>query len=203
MAAELRRQASEPFEYGRRQLHALVSADLVRRNPHVGVPIPCEPPAAPGSVSHDNKVLTERSMSVTVPCGCDTPSATHHVVLAIPDRCAGTDDVHGAIDPVRDRNPTTAHALYLHRNIDEAVMIKITECEGGVQRGAERKSPIKARRTQSAVRPKGDTPERGRRELSIGRRTATNEAGNEKRLGRHTHFYADPLRAVTLVGSWW
>jgi hypothetical protein len=91
--------------------------------------------------------MTERSMSVPVPCGCDTPSATHHVALAVPDRCAGTDDVHGAIDPMRDRNPTTAHALYLHRNIDEAVMIKITECEGGVQRGAERKTLIEARRT--------------------------------------------------------
>jgi len=58
------------------------------------VPIPCEPPAAPGSVSNDNKVLTERSMSVPVPCWCDTPSATYYVALAVPDRRAGTDDVH-------------------------------------------------------------------------------------------------------------
>jgi len=66
------------------------------------------------------------------------------VALAVPDRRAGTDDVHRAIDPVRDRNPTAARALHLHRNIDEAVTIKITEREGGVQRGAEHKSPIEA-----------------------------------------------------------
>jgi len=68
------------------------------------------------------------------------------VALAVPDRRAGTDDVHRAIDPVRDRNPTAARALHLHCDIDEAVTIKITEREGGVQRGAERKSPIEARR---------------------------------------------------------
>ena len=100
---------------------------------------------------------------------------------------------------MRDRNPTTARALHLHRNIDEAVMIKITEREGGVQRGAERKTPIETRRTKRAVRPKGDTPERSRRELSLGRRTVTNEAGNEECLGRHTHFYAHPPRAVPLL----
>jgi len=39
---------------------------------------------------------------------------------------------------VRNRDPTTARAADLHRNIDQAVMIKITECERGVQRGTER-----------------------------------------------------------------
>jgi len=66
---------------------------------------------------------------------------------AVPDRRAGTDNVHRAIDPVHDRNPTTARAPDLHRNIDEAVMIKITEREGGVPRGDERKSPIEDHRT--------------------------------------------------------
>jgi len=69
------------------------------------------------------------------------------VARAVPDRRAGTDDVHRAIDPVRDRNPTTASGLQLHGDIEKAVMIKITEREGGVQRGAERKTPIEARRT--------------------------------------------------------
>jgi len=69
------------------------------------------------------------------------------VARAVPDRRAGTDDVHRAIDPVRDRNPTTASGLHLHRDIDKAVMVKITEREGGVQRGAQRKTPIEARRT--------------------------------------------------------
>ncbi len=180
-----------------------VRRPLVRRNPHVGVPVPCEPPAAPRRVSNDNKIVTERSMAVPVflPCCYDAPSATHDVALAVPDRRAGTDDVNRAIDPVRDRNPTTARALHLHRDIDEAIMIKITERNGGVQRGAERKSLIQARRTERAVRPQGHTPERSRRELSTGRRAATNEAGNEECLGRHTHVYAEPPRAVTLGGD--
>jgi len=120
------------------------------------------------------------------------------VARAVPDRRAGTNDVHRAIDPVRDRNPTPARPLHLHRNIDQAVMIKITERDGGVQRGAERKSLIEPRRTESAVRPQRDAPERSRRELGIGGRTDTNEAGNEEGLGRHIYFYADQSRPVNL-----
>jgi hypothetical protein len=57
------------------------------------------------------------------------PPATRDLAPSVPNRCADSDDVHRAINPVRDRNSTAAHTLHLNRNIQEAIAIKIAECE--------------------------------------------------------------------------
>jgi len=54
--------------------------------------------------------------------------------------------VYRPINPVHDCNATAARALHLNCNINQAITIKVTEREGGVQSRAEGKALIEAGR---------------------------------------------------------
>ena len=90
--------------------------------------------------------------------GLDAPAhTTRYLVLAVPHRPTSTHDVHGAVNPVENRDAATqaTPVLDLEGQVEQAVAIKVTDRVHWIELGRRHESGY----SHSAVCPERNTSE--------------------------------------------
>src|SRR6266568_5141113 len=122
--------------------------------------------------------------------GLDAPAhTTRYLVLAVPHRSTSTHDVHGAVNPVENRDSTTqaTPVLDLEDEVEQAVTIKVTDRVHGIELGRQHESGC----SHSAVCPERITSERASGKLSTRGKGLKYENCRKEEFGAHsTHTCA-------------
>ena len=139
--------------------------------------------------------------------GLDAPAhTTRYLVLAVPHRPTSTHDVHGAVNPVENRDSTTqaTPVLDLEDEVEQAVTIKVTDRVHGIELGRQHESGC----SHSAVCPERNTSERASGKLSTRGKGLKYENCRKEEFGAHgTHtcawrssFKHEPAAGATAEG---